>query len=68
MDNITKIWSVEHNANSWDDDMFNGTFDECVEYCKENNYKIDGVECRLAEIGLDERGCVVETYNIVNEI
>lgn len=66
--NMSRLWSVEHEANSWNDDMFNGTFQECVEYCKEHDYKIDGVECRLAEIELDKVGCVIYTYNIVNEV
>ena len=65
--NMSRLWSVEHEANSWNDDMFNGTFDECVKYCKENNYKIDGVEFRLAEVETDETGCVIDTYEIVNE-
>lgn len=64
---MSRLWSVEHEANSWNDDMFNGTFGECVEYCKEHGYKIDGEECRLAEIELDERGIVIDTYDIVNE-
>lgn len=63
-----KLWSVELDANSWNDDLFNGTYDECVQYCEEHNYKIDGEECRLAEIEVDERGCVVDTYNIVTEV
>lgn len=61
-------WSVEHEANSWSDDMFNGTYDECIAYCQEKDYKIDGVECRLAEIEVDEDVGVVDTYNVVNEI
>ncbi len=65
---MSRLWSVEHEANSWDDDMFNGTFDECVGYCKEHSYKIDGVECRLAEIEVDEKNSVIDTYKIVNEI
>lgn len=48
--------------------MFNGTYEECIAYCKDRDYKIDGVECRLAEIEVDERGCVVDTYDIVSEI
>lgn len=65
---MARVWSVEHSANSWDDDMFNGTFDECVEYCKERDYKIDGKECRLTEIELDDSGCVIDTYTIIDEV
>ena len=63
-----KLWSVETEANSWNDDEFNGTFDECVQYCKVNDYKIDGEFARLAEIEVDERGCVIDTYRIVEDI
>ena len=62
------MWSVETEANSWNDDEFNGTFDECVQYCKANDYKIDGEFARLAEIEVDERGCVIDTYRIVEDI
>lgn len=62
-----RAWSVELEANMWNDDTFNGTFEECVEYCKENDYKIDGKEARLAEIEIEDN-CVVDTYQIVEEI
>lgn len=63
-----KIWSVEHEANSWNDDDFNGTYEECISYCQSNGYTIDGKECRLAEVEVDDRGCVIDTYQIINEI
>lgn len=63
-----RVWSVQHEGNSWNDDMFNGTYEECVEYCKDHDYKIDGVECQLAEIEVDESGCCTYTYSIVDEI
>lgn len=62
-----RMWSVELEANSWDDDLFNGTFEECVQYCKDNDYKIDGIECRLAEIEVEDN-CVIYAYQIVNEV
>lgn len=62
------MWSVEHEANSWNDDMFNGTYEECIAYCQDREYKIDGVECRLAEIEVDDCGCAVYTYDIVDEV
>ncbi|MCM1039842.1 MAG: hypothetical protein NC434_11010 [Ruminococcus sp.] len=68
MVNDMRTWSVEHEANSWNDDLFNGTYDECIAYCNEKGYKIDGVECRLAEVEVDERGSVIDTYSIVDEI
>ena len=65
---MSRLWSVEHEANSWNDDMFNGAYEECIAYCQEKGYKIDGVECRLAEIEVDDRGCVIDTYCIINEV
>nr|DAO65198.1 MAG TPA: hypothetical protein [Caudoviricetes sp.] len=62
------LWSVELEGNMWNDDTFNGTFDECVEYCEEYNYLIDGKEARLAKILVDENGCVLEALEIVNEL
>lgn len=62
------LWSVELEGNMWNDDTFNGTFDECVEYCEEYNYLIDGKEVRLAKILVDENGCVLEVLEIVNEL
>ncbi len=63
-----RTWSVEAEANSWADDLFNGTYEECKKYCEERGYKIDGKEFRLAEIEVDESGYVIDTYDIVNEI
>lgn len=62
------LWSVELEGNMWNDDTFNGTFDECVEYCKKYNHLIDGKEARLAKILVDENGCVLEALEIVNEL
>lgn len=64
---MREAWSVELEANSWSDDLFNGSFDECVEYCKKNNYKIDGKEGRLAKILLDGN-CVLEVLEICEEL
>ncbi len=63
-----KKWSVELEANSWNDDTFNGTYEECIAYCKENDYTIDGETARLAEIEVDDDGCVSYTYDIVEEL
>lgn len=63
-----RIWSVELECNSWNNDTFNGTFEECVEYCKENEYMVDGMEARLAEIEVDKDGCWTYCYDIVEEL
>lgn len=61
------MWSVEVKANSWDDDLFNGTYEECIEWCNNHKYVI-GNDCRLAKILVDEDGCMVECLEIVKEI
>lgn len=62
-----ELWSVELEGNSWNDDTFNGTFEECTEYCKEYDYKVDGEEARIAKI-LVEDSCVLEVLEIVEEL
>lgn len=62
-----EIWSVELEANSWCDDTFNGTYEECIQYCNDYEYKIDGIEARLVKV-LIEDGCVIEAMEIANEI
>lgn len=49
-DNDKILWSVELSDNSFSDDTFNGTFMECVDYCFEHGYIINGVDARLAQI------------------
>jgi len=62
-----EIWSVELEATLWTDDTFNGTYDECVEWCRKNDYKIDGEEARLARL-LVEGDCVLEVLEIVDDL
>lgn len=56
------IWSVELSP-YYGDDTFNGTFDECVKYCRNMEYII-GKDCRLAKILVDQEGCFLETLEI----
>lgn len=63
-----KTWSVEKESNSWMDDTFNGSFEECVEYCKSHSLDINGEEARLAEVEIDEDGCVTYCYDIIEEL
>ena len=56
------VWSLELSP-YYDDDTFNGTFDECVEYCRDMEYII-GKDCRLAKILVNEEGCFLETLEI----
>lgn len=59
-----QIWSVELEGNSWNDDTFNGSYKECVEFCKKYDYEINGRDARLARI-LVEDDCVVEVLEVV---
>lgn len=61
-----EIWSVQLENNSWNDDTFNGTFDECLEYCDGMGYEI-GAGCRLGRILVKDTTCV-ETLEIVEDI
>lgn len=56
-----KIWSVELRDNLWNDDTYTGTFEECIAYCDQNGYDIDGEEARIAEIDSEDGYC----YHIV---
>lgn len=55
---FNKTWSVETEENSWSDDLFNGTLEECIEYCKDKNIKVDGKNARIMKICLDENGVI----------
>lgn len=62
-----KIWSVQL-ADDWRDDTFNGTYEECVEWCKKNDYKINRKEARLAKILVDENGSCLEALEYVDNL
>lgn len=55
---FNKTWSVETEENSWSDDLFNGTLEECIEYCKDKNIKVDGKNARIMKICIDENGSI----------
>ena len=61
------MWSVELKESFYSDDIFNGTYEECIEYCEKNRYEI-GDDARLANILVDDDGCVVECIDIIEEI
>lgn len=55
---FNKTWSVETEENSWNDDLFNGTLEECIEYCKDKDIKVDGKNARIMKVCLDENGVI----------
>ena len=65
---FNKTWSVETEENSWNDDLFNGTLEECIEYCKEKNIKVDGKNARIMKICLDENGSINFWEECVNDV
>jgi hypothetical protein len=65
---MTTTWSVRLEANSFGDDTFNGTYDECLKYCSEYDYNVNWQEAVLAEIELDGSGSVVFTHDLVTEL
>lgn len=58
------FWSVESQANGWDDDEYNGTYAECVTYAWECNYNDEN--CVLVFVQTED-GVVRYTYLIDTE-
>lgn len=48
--------------------ILNGTVNECIRYCQERNITIDGINARLAEVEIDNDGCITYCFNIVNSL
>ena len=62
-----RTYSVQIEENSYDDDLFNGTFEECVDYIDQQGYTREENDVRIAEIEVDDKGTVTYTYNIITE-
>lgn len=62
-----RTYSVEIEQNGYEDDLFNGTFEECVEYCKKHDYTRENSDVRIAEIEVDEDGYWTYCYEIITE-
>ena len=60
---MKKIWSLQHDGNSYNDDCFNGTFEECVEYAKK--LELEPEQYQVALIEIDEDGIVTYTHEVV---
>lgn len=59
MNNV--IWSVQTRENSFNDDLFNGTLQECYDYCELNDIEMGYFGARIAQILVDEEGYFLET-------
>ena len=66
-EDIMRTYSVQIEENSYNDDLFNGTFNECVDYIKKNGYTREENDARIAEIEVDENGTVTFTHDIITE-
>lgn len=62
-----RTYSVQIEVNSYNDDLFNGTFEECVEYINEYGYTREDDDVRIAEIEVDDNGTATYTYDIITE-
>ena len=62
-----RTYSVQIEENSYDDDLFNGTFEECVDYINQQGYTREENDVRIAEIEVDDKGTVTYTYDIITE-
>ena len=61
------IYSVEIKDTMYTDDIFNGSFEECVEYINENEYTKEENDARIAKVIIDEDNTVIECVEIITE-
>ena len=60
-------YSVEIKDTMYTDDIFNGSFEECVEYIKENEYTKEDNDVRIAKVIIDEDNTIVECVEIITK-
>lgn len=60
-------YSVEIKDTMYTDDIFNGSFEECVEYINENEYTKEDNDVRIAKILVDDDNAVIECIEIITE-
>ena len=60
-------YSVEIKDTMYTDDIFNGSFEECIEYIKENEYTKEENDVRIAKVIIDEDNTVIECVEIITE-
>ena len=60
-------YSVEIKDTMYTDDIFNGSFEECVEYINENEYTKEDNDVRIAKVIVDEDNTVIECVEIITE-
>ena len=60
-------YSVEIKDTMYTDDIFNGSFEECVAYINENEYTKEKNDVRIAKVIIDEDNTVIECVEIITE-
>ena len=60
-------YSVEIKDTMYTDDIFNGSFEECVEYINEKGYTKEENDVRIAKVIVDEDNTVIECVEIITE-
>lgn len=61
------IYSVETKDTMYTDDIFNGSFEECVEYINENEYTKEENDVRIAKVIIDDDNTVIECVEIITD-
>ena len=64
---MTTTYSVEIEQTMYADDLFNGSFEECIEYIKEKELTKEENDVRIAKILVDEDNTVAECLEIITE-
>ena len=63
---MKEIYSVEIKQNDYNDDLFNGTLAECIDYIQEYGYTALDNDVRIAKIMLDSDSTVTECLEIIS--
>ena len=62
---MKEMYSVEIKQNNYNDDLFNGTLAECIDYIKEYEYTVLDNDVRIARILIDNDDTVTECLEVI---
>ena len=62
---MKETYSVEIKQNDYNDDLFNGTLAECIDYIRECDYTVLDNDVRIARILIDNDNTVAECLEII---
>ena len=60
-------YSVQHVSNSYNDDLYNGTLEECIHYIEKNEMMTNEYDAQIALINVQTDGCTDYTHEIIKE-